>query len=84
VRRYLHLWGARADMAASKSLAQPRKLNFIQTLSAVLWSFFGVRNSKDHERDMSQLNPVYVVLTGLLAGALFVLSLALMVGWILR
>jgi hypothetical protein len=49
-----------------------RKGSFRQTLSAVLWSFFGVRRGADHERDMSSLNPVHVLLIGVLAAAVFV------------
>jgi hypothetical protein len=49
----------------------------------VLWSFFGVRKGRDHERDMASLNPVHVIITGVLAGALFVLSLVVLVQFIL-
>ncbi|MFC3149223.1 DUF2970 domain-containing protein [Piscinibacterium candidicorallinum] len=49
-----------------------RKGSFGQTLSAVLWSFFGVRRGADHERDMSSLNPVHVLVIGVLAAAVFV------------
>jgi hypothetical protein len=55
---------------------------FLQTLSAVLWSFFGVRRSKDHTDDMSRLNPVHVIIVGILAAAMFVLGLLAVVKWV--
>jgi hypothetical protein len=59
--------------------AAARKPNLIQTVSAVLWSFFGVRKGRDHDRDMAQLNPVHVVITGVVLGVLFVLTLLMIV-----
>lgn len=56
-----------------------RRPNLLQTVSAVLWSFFGVRKGRDHDRDMAQLNPVHVVITGVVLGVLFVLTLLMIV-----
>lgn len=59
--------------------AAKRKASFGQTVNAVLWSFFGVRKGRDHVRDMAQLNPVHVVIVGVIAGILFVLLLLMVV-----
>ena len=59
--------------------AKPRKMNLLQTVSAVLWSFFGVRKGADHDRDMARLNPVHVVITGVVLGILFVVSIVFVV-----
>ena len=53
-----------------------------QTMRAVAWSFFGVRRSKDHAHDVQTLNPVYVVIGGVVGAALFVGALVLLVNWI--
>ncbi|MFG6440693.1 DUF2970 domain-containing protein [Roseateles sp. LKC17W] len=60
-----------------------RKASIIQTISAVAWSFFGVRRGRDHENDMAKLNPVHVIIAGLLGAALFVLVLVLVVRWVI-
>ncbi|WP_422018664.1 DUF2970 domain-containing protein [Roseateles sp.] len=60
-----------------------RKASLGQTISAVAWSFFGVRRSKDHESDMARLNPVHVIIAGVLGAALFVLVLVLLVRWVI-
>jgi hypothetical protein len=63
--------------------AVSRKASLRQTISAVAWSFFGVRRSKDHENDMAKLNPVHVVSAGVRGAALFVLMLMLLVRWVI-
>ncbi len=60
-----------------------RKGSFAQTLRAVAWSFFGVRKSSDYERDVEKLNPVHVIIAGVVAAALFVAGLVLLVNWII-
>ncbi|HVE88200.1 MAG TPA: DUF2970 domain-containing protein [Burkholderiaceae bacterium] len=56
-----------------------RRAGFAQTVRAVLWSFFGVRRKADYERDAAQLNPVHVIVAGLLAAAAFVALLIVVV-----
>ena len=51
----------------------------LETARAVLWSFFGVRGRHAHERDLARLNPVYVILMGLVLAAAFVLGLIMLV-----
>lgn len=58
------------------------KATFLETLSAVLWSFFGVRKGKKHTEDMQRLNPVHVIIVGLLAALVFVVVLIVIVNQI--
>jgi hypothetical protein len=60
-----------------------RKGSFAQTFKAVAWSFFGVRKGSEYEKDVNQLNPVHVIVAGLVAAALFVLGLVLLVKWVI-
>lgn len=60
-----------------------RKGSFAQTLKAVAWSFFGVRKSAEYEKDVSQLNPVHVIIAGLIGAAVFIGALVLLVGWVI-
>jgi hypothetical protein len=52
-------------------------------MKAVAWSFFGVRKGKDHAEDLARLNPVHVVVAGLLAAAVFVGVLIGVVRWVI-
>lgn len=63
-----------------KELSQ-RKLNFFQTLKAIAWAMFGVRKGSGYQEDISKLNPVHLVLAGLLSGVIFVVGLVLIVRW---
>ncbi len=69
-------------MSRDLKAAAKRKGSLLQTIRAVLWSFFGVRHSADYERDISQLNPVHVIIAGIVAAALFVLALVLLANWV--
>ena len=63
--------------------AAKRPLSFWQTMRAVAWSFFGVRKGADYDRDVARLNPVHVIIAGVLGAVLFVLGLVLLVRWII-
>ena len=63
--------------------AARRKGSLWRTVRAVGWSFFGVRKSRDLERDVSELNPLHVVIVGVIAAALFVVALVVLVNWVI-
>jgi Protein of unknown function (DUF2970) len=64
-----------------KSAAQ-RPASLLQTMRAVAWSFFGVRRRADYEQDVARLNPVHVVIGGIVGAALFVVAIVLLVRWV--
>jgi hypothetical protein len=64
--------------------AARRRGSFVQTIKAVAWSFFGVRRGKDHDADMAKLNPVHVIIAGILGAVLFVLALLLIVSQVVK
>lgn len=61
--------------------AVTRKGSFLGTMRAVAWSFLGIRKGKGYEQDVSQLNPVHVVIAGVIGAVLFVLLLIVLVNW---
>ena len=63
-----------AEMADPQG-RQPRGGTLLQTAKAVLWSFFGVRKRAHYEQDAQNLNPVHVIVMGLVGAALFVVLL---------
>ena len=62
--------------------AVARKGSFGQTLRAVGWSFFGVRNSAEHEKDVDRLNPLHVIAAGVIGAIVFVVLLLLLVRFV--
>ncbi|WP_306391641.1 DUF2970 domain-containing protein [Telluria beijingensis] len=49
-----------------------RKASFLATMKAVFWSFFGVRKRKDYDSDAANLNPVHVIIAGLIGVMIFI------------
>ena len=56
-----------------------RKASFGATVKAVLWSFVGVRKRSDYERDAQQLNPVHVLIAGVMGAMIFIATLLMIV-----
>lgn len=69
-------------MSADLKQAAQRPLSFVQTVKAVAWSFIGLRRSAGYQQDVQKLNPVHVIVAGVLGAALFVLALVLIVRWV--
>lgn len=65
-------------MDGSKKTTQ-RKASFGATVKAVLWSFFGVRKKSDYESDAQHLNPVHVIIAGIIGAIIFIATLLLIV-----
>jgi Protein of unknown function (DUF2970) len=59
-----------------------RKGSLLGTVKAVLWGFLGVRRKADYQDDIAKLNPVHLLVVGLVMGLLFVISLILVVNWV--
>lgn len=68
-------------MSDDLKAASQRKANFGQTLKAVLWGMMGIRRGKGYQQDAATLNPIHLILAGLLAAAIFVVVLVLIVRW---
>jgi len=58
--------------------------SLLQVASAVFWSFFGVRKGRHMLQDMESIKPLHVVIVGLVAGLVFVLTLVAIVTLIMR
>jgi hypothetical protein len=69
-------------MSGSLKDAAQRKGSMLQTMRAVAWSFFGVRRSADYANDVQKLNPVHVVIAGVVSAVAFVLGIVLLVQWV--
>jgi hypothetical protein len=62
--------------------AHERSGSFLQTARAVAWSFLGIRRSAGLEQDVKKLNPIHVIVAGVIGAALFVLLLVALVHWV--
>jgi Protein of unknown function (DUF2970) len=62
----------------------PGSASLFQVASAVFWSFFGIRKGKDMQHDAVRLQPLQVVIVGLLSALVFVLLLVALVLYLTR
>lgn len=67
-------------MAPAPDAPQP-KSSFLQTLKAVAWGMLGIRKGAGYQED-ARLNPVHLVIAGVLAGVIFVVILVTIVRWV--
>lgn len=58
---------------------KPRKASLLATIKAISWSFFGVRKKSDYEQDAAQLNPVHVIIAGLIGALIFIATLLIII-----
>ncbi len=63
---------------------EQKKMSFFATLGAVFWSFVGLRRRSDYEKDVTGLNPVYVIVAALIGVAIFIGVLLLIVSMVLK
>ena len=49
--------------------SEAKQASFLYSLKAVVWSFTGLRRKSDFDADSVKLNPVHIVIAGLLAVA---------------
>ena len=55
-----------------------------RTVKAVLWSFVGLRSRQEFNKDMAQINPIHLIVAGLVLAVLFVLGLLALVNWVVQ
>ena len=56
-----------------------RPMSFLATVKAVMWSFFGVRKNSAYEEDTAKLNPLHVIIAGVMAAIIFIMTLLFIV-----
>jgi hypothetical protein len=59
-----------------------QKVSIFRTVKAVLWSFVGLRSRGGYENDVAQLNPLHIIIVGLVGVFVFVGSLILLATWV--
>ena len=59
-----------------------RKPSLWMTLNAVLWGFLGVRRGSDYQKDIARLNPIHLLVVGVVLAFVFVAVLMLVVRWV--
>ena len=58
-----------ADSAEKKT-----KVSFLRSMQMVTWAFFGLRSRSAAQNDLSQTNPIAIVVAGVIGAALFIFA----------
>ncbi len=70
------------DRTEAEASPVARRGSWAQTARTVAWSFLGIRRSTALQEDVQKLNPLHVIVVGLVAAALFVGGLVVLVRWV--
>ncbi|MCO5356112.1 DUF2970 domain-containing protein [Acidovorax kalamii] len=68
------------DPSAVKPLE--RKGSLLRTVRAVAWSLVGLRKGSEYQQDVEKLNPLHIIVVGLVAVFLLVMGLMALVNWV--
>ena len=68
-------------------MAEPQKISkqktsFWRSVKLVAWSFLGIRSRAGYQDDLAKVNPMHVVLVGLMGALLLVLALITLATWV--
>jgi hypothetical protein len=59
-----------------------QKTSFLRSVKLVAWSFLGIRSRAGYQDDLAKVNPMHVVLVGLIGALLLVLGLITLATWV--
>jgi hypothetical protein len=62
--------------------APARSDSFVRSIKLVAWSFLGIRSKQGYQQDLAKVNPLHVMLVGVVAALLLVVSLIVLVNWV--
>ena len=67
---------------AEQQKESARKTSFLRSIKVVAWSFLGIRSRAGYQDDLAKVNPMHVVLVGLIGALLLVLGLITLATWV--
>ena len=59
-----------------------RKGSLLRTVRAVAWSLIGLRKGSEYQQDIEKVNPIHIIVVGLMAVFLLVMGLIGLVNWV--
>lgn len=58
------------------------RTSFLRSVKLVAWSFLGIRGNREYQQDLARVNPMHVVLVGIVGALLLVVGLVVLVNWV--
>ncbi|WP_294768402.1 DUF2970 domain-containing protein [uncultured Rhodoferax sp.] len=69
-------------MAVPETTESGAKPSLLRSVKLVAWSFLGIRSNKGYRDDLAKVNPLHVVLVGLIGAVLLVVGLISLAKWV--
>jgi len=63
-------------------MAEKNHNSFLHSIKLVGWSFLGIRSKQGYQDDLSRVNPLHVVLVGIVSVLILVVGLIGLVNWV--
>ncbi len=59
-----------------------RSVSVWRSIKLVAWSFLGIRSNSEYQQDLAKVNPMRVVLVGIVGVLVLVVGLIALVNWV--
>jgi len=59
-----------------------KQASFLDVLKTIAYGALGVRRGTDHERETTRIKPLHIIVAGVVAAALFILTLITIVRFV--
>jgi hypothetical protein len=69
-------------MADAPQDGEGKSGSLLRSVKLVAWSMLGIRSRKGYQEDLAKVNPVHVLLVGLVSVLLLVVALIGLVNWV--
>ncbi len=66
----------------TEKVPEQAPISFWRSVKLVAWSFVGIRSKAGSQNDLAKVNPVHVVLVGLVSVLILVVALIGLVHWV--
>lgn len=61
---------------------KPSSSSFWRSVKLVSWSFLGIRKNSEYQEDLARVNPLHVIVVGIVGVMVLIIGLILLVNWV--
>lgn len=69
-------------MTSAGRARESNATSFGRSLKTVAWSFLGIRKSAEFQQDLARVNPMHIIVVGIVGVLVLVAGLIVLVNWV--
>ncbi len=69
-------------MISADRARETNATSFGRSLKTVAWSFLGIRKSAEFQQDLARVNPMHIIVVGIVGVLVLVAGLIVLVNWV--